>query len=122
VTVVTALVLARLRYSAVALAVATAAGFTLLGTLTLGAVWRRCRFALGPLLIPECITLNVALVGAAAAARAWLYAHLSGAAIPVAGLLLEVLLMAAYGFGLSKMRPGWIDELARRIVAREPIA
>src|SRR5439155_26708163 len=75
VTVVIALVLARLGYGAVGLAVATTLGFTLLGTLTFAALWRRVRFDTRPLLVPECLALNALLAVAAALARAWWYAH-----------------------------------------------
>jgi O-antigen/teichoic acid export membrane protein len=117
VTVALALTLARLRYGAVGLAIATTAGFTLLGGLTFGALWRRCRFALRPLLIPECVALNALLVGIAAAARRGFYA--SNVSVPLAALVLEVVLAAIYAFGLWKLRARWIGEFTRRVVLQE---
>ena len=120
VTVVVALVLARVRYSAVAVSAATAAGLTLLGALTVAAVWRRCPFALGPLLIRECLGLNAALLVAAAAGRSWLHARVSGSESFLAGaVVLEALVAAAYGFALWRLQAQWIGEIARRLFAQE---
>ena len=121
VTVVMALVLARLGYGAVGLAVATTLGFTLLGTLTFAALWRRVRFDTRPLLVPECLALNALLAVAAALARAWWYAHPGAMPLPLAIVVIESLASAAYVAALWKLRARWMGEVTRRVFAEEAV-
>jgi O-antigen/teichoic acid export membrane protein len=112
VTVVAALALSR-PLGAEGLAIATVAGLSVLGCLTILMLYRICRFPVAPLLLPQTTILNATLLGAAVTGRQ--LAPQFGMGPLNTLLVVEVATMGIYAVALRRLKPRWLQQVGERI-------
>jgi O-antigen/teichoic acid export membrane protein len=112
VTAVAAILLGR-RFEAEGLALATSVGLTVLGILTVRALRRTCAFPLQPVLVRNVVLVNAVLAAVAVVAR--LAGQRTGVPALVNGVVVEAILVTAYGAALWQLDARWMRELRRRV-------
>ncbi len=105
-------------WGALGLALATAAGFAVLGVLTLVFLRRKLRIGSGHFHTVYAVVLNVVAAAATYGLRSSVAEHLTGLGALAIGAGLSAVLLAGYLFALRRIGVRWVIEIEGRLIRR----
>jgi hypothetical protein len=114
-TAVLALVLGLGGLGALGLAIATAAGFGLLGALTFRFLWQRLRFGGAHIHAVSAVVLNLTVALATLLLRSALPAGLGAAWMLIVGACLSAVFLLLYLLALRRLEVRWLVEIEVRL-------